>query len=205
VKEVTFHGSVVRWFGTIPENLQKKWHIAGKICLITMIAMSIPTRIDGFIIRQAGEPDVPLILSFVKELAEYEKLSHEVTATAEDFRQNLFGEKRFAEVVIGEYHGVPAGYALYFHNFSTFAGKPGLYLEDLYVKPEFRGRGFGKALLAYLARLAVERQCERYEWAVLDWNKPSIDFYESFGATLMKEWIITRLTGEDLVRLAAQY
>jgi GNAT superfamily N-acetyltransferase len=167
--------------------------------------MIIPTSIDGFTIRQAVESDVPLILSFVKELAAYEKLSDEVTATAEDFRHYIFGERSFAEVVIGEYHATPVGYALYFHNFSTFAGKPGLYLEDLYVKPEYRGKGFGKALLAYLARLAMERQCARYEWAVLDWNKPSIDFYESFGATLMKEWIITRLTGQDLEKLAADF
>jgi GNAT superfamily N-acetyltransferase len=167
--------------------------------------MTIPTKIDGFTLRHAAEPDVPLILSFVKELAEYEKLSHEVTATAQDFRQYLFGEKRFAEVVIGEYHSDPVGYALYFYNFSTFKGRPGLYLEDLFVKPEKRGKGFGKALLAYLARLAVEQHCGRFEWAVLDWNEPSIDFYESFGASLMKEWIITRVTGDDLVKLAAQF
>jgi GNAT superfamily N-acetyltransferase len=170
-----------------------------------MESKTIPTKINGFTVRPAVEQDVPLIHRFVMELAEYEKLSHEVTATPEDFRQNLFGEKRFAEVLIGEFQGIPVGYALYFHNFSTFAGKPGLYLEDLYVKPEYRGKGFGKALLAYLARLAMDRQCTRYEWAVLDWNEPSIDFYESFGATLMKEWILTRLTGEDLEKLAAQF
>jgi GNAT superfamily N-acetyltransferase len=166
---------------------------------------TIPTKINDFTIRPAAEQDAPLIHRFVMELAEYEKLSHEVTATAEDFRHYLFGEKRYAEVIIGEFQEVPVGYALYFHSFSTFAGKPGLYLEDLYVKPDCRGRGFGKALLAYLARLAVEQQCGRYEWAVLDWNKPSIDFYESFGAILMKEWILTRLTGEDLEKLAAQF
>ena len=167
--------------------------------------MTIPTKIDGFTIRHAVESDVPLILWFVKELAAYEKLSHEVLATEDDFRKNLFGEKQFAEVIIGEYHSVPVGYAHYFYNFSTFLGKPGIYLEDLYVKTEERGKGFGKALLAYLARLAVDQKCERYEWAVLDWNEPSINFYESFGATLMKEWIITRVKGDNLLKLASQF
>ena len=167
--------------------------------------MTIPTKIDGFTIRHAAESDVPLILWFVKELAKYEKLSHEVRATEDDFRQYLFGEKQFAEVVIGEYHSEPVSYALYFYNFSTFLGKPGLYLEDLYVKPDVRGKGFGKALLAYLARLAVDQKCGRYEWAVLDWNEPSINFYESLGATLMKEWIITRVKGENLLKLASQF
>ena len=167
--------------------------------------MTIPTKIDGFTIRHAVETDVPLILSFIKELADYEKLSHEVFATEEDFRQNLFGEKKFAEVVIGEYNSEPVGYALYFYNFSTFLGKPCLYLEDLYVKQEVRGKGFGKALLAYLARLAVDQKCGRFEWAVLDWNEPSINFYESLGASLMKEWIITRIDGDNLLKLASQF
>jgi GNAT superfamily N-acetyltransferase len=167
--------------------------------------MTIPTKIDGFTIRHADETDVPLILSFIKELADYEKLSHEVLATEEDFRQNLFGEKKFAEVVIGEYNSEPVSYALYFYNFSTFLGKPGLYLEDLYVKQEVRGKGFGKALLAYLARLAVDQKCGRFEWAVLDWNEPSINFYESLGASLMKEWIITRVDGDNLLKLASQW
>ena len=167
--------------------------------------MTIPTKIDGFTIRHAVETDVPLILSFIKELADYEKLSHEVLATEEEFRQNLFGEKKFAEVVIGEYNSEPVGYALYFYNFSTFLGKPGLYLEDLYVKQEVRGKGFGKALLAYLARLAVDQKCGRFEWAVLDWNEPSINFYESLGASLMKEWIITRVDGDNLLKLASQF
>ena len=167
--------------------------------------MTIPTKIDGFTIRHAVESDVHLILSFIKELADYEKLSHEVLATEEEFRQNLFGEKKFAEVVIGEYNSEPVGYALYFYNFSTFLGKPGLYLEDLYVKQEVRGKGFGKALLAYLARLAVDQKCGRFEWAVLDWNEPSINFYESLGASLMKEWIITRVDGDNLLKLASQF
>jgi GNAT superfamily N-acetyltransferase len=167
--------------------------------------MTISTKIDGFTIRPAEEADVPLILSFIRELAEYEKLSHEVIATEEDFRQNLFGEKRFAEVVIGEFQSAPVGYALYFYNFSTFNGKPGIYLEDLYVKPEARGKGFGKALLAFLAKLAVDQNCRRLEWAVLDWNEPSINFYESLGATLMKEWIVNRVTGDNLLKLASEF
>ena len=167
--------------------------------------MTIPTKIDGFTIRHAVETDVPLILRFIKELADYEKLSHEVLATEDDFRRYLFDDKQFAEVVIGEYHSEPVGYALYFYNFSTFLGKPGLYLEDLFVKPEVRGKGFGKALLAYLARLAVDQKCGRFEWAVLDWNEPSIKFYESLGATLMKEWIITRVNGDNLHKLASLF
>jgi GNAT superfamily N-acetyltransferase len=167
--------------------------------------MTVPTKIDGFKIRHAEEADVPLILSFIKELAEYEKLSHEVIATEEDFMQYLFGEKRFVEVVIGEFQSTPVGYALYFYNFSTFIGKPGIYLEDLYVKPEARGKGFGKALLTYLAKLAVDQNCGRFEWAVLDWNEPSINFYKSLGATLMKEWIINRVTGDNLLKLAAAF
>ena len=167
--------------------------------------MTIPTKLEGFTIRHADESDVPLILGFIKDLAAYEKLSHEVTATEEDFRQNLFGAKRFAEVVIGEFRSEPVGYALYFYNFSTFIGKPGIYLEDLYVKQEERGKGFGKALLAYLARLAVDQNCGRLEWAVLDWNEPSIKFYESLGASLMKDWMITRVTGDDLLNLASEF
>ncbi len=167
--------------------------------------MTIPTKIDGFTIRQATESDVPLILKFVKELADYEKLSHEVLATEEDFRLNLFGKKRFAEVVIGEYHSIPVGYALYFYNFSTFNGKPGIYLEDIYITARQRGKGFGKTMLSYLARLAAEKDYGRFEWAVLDWNEPSISFYESLGAKLMKEWIITRVTGEALLKLSDEY
>jgi GNAT superfamily N-acetyltransferase len=167
--------------------------------------MVIPTKIDEFTIRHAEESDVPLILWFVKQLAEYEKLSHEVKATEADYRRNLFGEKQFAEVIIGEYHSKPVGYALYFYNFSTFTGKPGIYLEDLYVKPEERGKGFGTVLLSCLAKLAIDKNCERFEWAVLDWNESSIDFYESLGATLMKDWITTRIDGEKLVKLASMF
>ncbi len=164
----------------------------------------IKTVKEDFIIRFAGESDVPLILNFIKELAEYEKLLDEVTATEELLRESLF-EKKAAEVVFGEYQGTPVGFALFFMNFSTFLGRPGIYLEDLYVKPEMRGRGFGKILLTFLANLAVERGCGRFEWSCLDWNKPAINFYKSMGAIPMEDWTIYRLTGKPLMELAAQF
>jgi GNAT superfamily N-acetyltransferase len=163
-----------------------------------------PSGIEGFAIRRAEERDVRLILWFIKGLADYERLSHEVTANEEGLREHLFGPAPKAEVIFAEFRDEPVGFALFFHNFSTFMGKPGIYLEDLYIVPEMRGRGFGKALLVYLARLAVERGCGRLEWAVLDWNQPAIDFYDSLGARLMKEWIINRLTGEKLLELSMQ-
>ncbi|HLL39950.1 MAG TPA: GNAT family N-acetyltransferase [Rubrobacteraceae bacterium] len=153
-------------------------------------------------IRIATEDDVPLILSFIKELAEYENLSHEVFATEDLLREYLFGERRGAEVVIGHHGEDPAGFALFFHNFSTFLGRPGIYLEDLYVTPELRGKGVGRALLTYLAKLAKERNCGRLEWSVLDWNEPAIKLYESIGAVPMDEWTVYRLTGEALDGLA---
>lgn len=157
----------------------------------------------GLEIRPATEDDVPLILSFIGELAEYEKLSHEVVATEETLRQSLFGERRVAEVLLGHVGGEPAAFALFFHNFSTFLGRPGIYLEDLFVRPRFRGSGFGKAMLTHLARLAVERGCGRLEWWVLDWNEPAIRFYEKLGAEPMDEWTVYRLTGGALDKLAA--
>ncbi|KPK83395.1 MAG: GNAT family acetyltransferase [Bacteroides sp. SM23_62_1] len=165
----------------------------------------IQTRIEGFEIRHAIEEDVQIILGLIKELAVYEKLLHEVVTTEEDLKKNLFGKKRYAETILGYYLDEPVSFALFFHNFSTFVGKPGLYLEDLYVKPEKRGKGFGKVLLAYLAKLAVERDCGRYEWAVLDWNEPALKFYKSLGATVMNEWLIHRVTGEALKKLAEQF
>ncbi len=153
-------------------------------------------------IRIATEDDVPLILSFIKELAEYENLSHEVYATEDLLREYLFGERRGAEVVIGHHGEDPAGFALFFHNFSTFLGRPGIYLEDLYVTPELRGKGVGRALLTYLAKLAKERNCGRLEWSVLDWNEPAIKLYESIGAVPMNEWTVYRLTGDALDGLA---
>lgn len=153
-------------------------------------------------IREATIADVPLILQFIRELAEYEKLLHEVVATEEILRETLFGEKPSAEVMIGYADKKPAGFALFFHNFSTFLGRPGIYLEDLYVKPEFRGKGFGQQLLAYLAKLAKERNCGRLEWWVLDWNEAAIKFYKNLGAIPMDEWTVFRVTGEALDELA---
>lgn len=157
---------------------------------------------QGFRIREATEEDVPLILAFVRELAEYEKLSHEVVATEEALRDSLFGERRVAEVLLGYVEDEPAAFALFFHNFSTFLGKPGIYLEDLFVRPEFRGTGLGKAMLSHLAGLAKERGCGRLEWWVLDWNEPAIGFYKGLGAEPMDEWTVYRVTGEALERLA---
>lgn len=155
-------------------------------------------------IRPATEDDVPIILSLIRELAEYERLSHEVVATEGLLRESLFGAWRGAEVLIACCKGAPAGFALFFHSFSTFLGRPGIYLEDLYVKPEFRGRGIGRALLTHLARLAKERGCGRLEWAVLDWNEPAIKLYKSIGAVPMDEWTVYRVTGEALETLATR-
>jgi GNAT superfamily N-acetyltransferase len=153
----------------------------------------------------AEEKDLELILDLVRELAEFEKLSHEVAADAEGLRQSLFRSRRVAEVLIAEYGGAMAGFALFFHNFSTFLGKPGLYLEDLFIKPEFRGSGIGREVLTFLARLAVERNCGRLEWAVLDWNSRAIDFYKRLGARPMDDWTVFRLAGENLVALADRF
>jgi GNAT superfamily N-acetyltransferase len=149
---------------------------------------------DNILLRFAEEKDINLIFTFIKELAQYEKLVDELTVTKEILKENLFGEKKYAEVIIAEFDGTPAGQALFFHNFSTFKGKPGIYLEDLYVKPEHRGKGIGKALLDKLVATAKERNCARVEWVVLDWNKPAIDFYKNLGATEMSDWLIYRLS-----------
>ena len=158
-----------------------------------------------FTIRKAEKTDVPVILDFIKKLAEYERLSHEVVATLADLERYLFGDEKVAEVLIGYEEELPVGFALFFHNFSTFLGKPGIYLEDLFVLDEHRGKGYGKKLLASLASLAMERNCGRMEWAVLDWNEPSIEFYKSLGARMMDEWIVNRMTGESLTELAGKY
>jgi len=164
--------------------------------------MEIKTSIPDFVLREATEKEVPLVLSFIHELAEYEKLAHEVVATEEVLRKSLFGDRKVAEVIIGYYQDEPVSLALFFHNFSTFLGQPGIYLEDLYVKPEMRGKGFGKAILAYLASLARERNCGRLEWWVLDWNEPALKFYRSIGAMPMDEWTVQRVAGEALEKLA---
>lgn len=151
--------------------------------------------------RYAIEKDILLILNFIKELAEYEGMLQEVVATEDLLKEWLFVKKR-AEVLIGECNDTPVGYALFFHNFSTFLGRAGIYLEDLYVKPEYRGKGFGKAFLRKLAEITVERGCGRLEWWCLDWNKPSIDFYLSLGAQPMKDWTVYRISGDTLIELA---
>ncbi len=164
----------------------------------------IDTAIDGFKLRFADENDTVLILGFIKELAQYEKLQDQVVATEDTLRESLFS-KQAAEVIIGEYEGVPVGFALFFHNFSTFLGQAGLYLEDLYIKPEMRGKGLGKTILSFLAGLALDRNCGRLEWWVLDWNEPSIQFYKKLGAIPMDEWTVFRVTGETLKKLGEKF
>jgi GNAT superfamily N-acetyltransferase len=159
---------------------------------------------DAITIRPATEHEVPTVLAFIRDLAVYEKLEHEVVATEEGLRKALFGPRPYAEVVFACVAGKPVGFALFFHNFSTFLGKPGIYLEDLFVLPDARGRGIGKQLLTWLANTTVERGCGRLEWAVLDWNEPSIGFYRSLGAVLKDEWQIFRLTGTALAALARE-
>ncbi len=155
-----------------------------------------------FEIRAATASDAPLILTFIKKLAAYERLEHEVVATEAELRETLFGERRTAEVVLGYYHNQPVAFALFFHNYSTFLGRSGIYLEDLYVEERYRGKGLGKAMLAYLAQVAVERKCGRLEWWVLDWNEPAIQFYKKLGALPMSDWTVFRVTGEALSNLA---
>lgn len=153
-------------------------------------------------IEPATAQDVGLILSFIRELAAYERMLGQVVATEDVLREQLFGARPGAEVVIARWEGEPAGFALFFHNFSTFLGQRGLYLEDLFVRPAFRGRGVGRALLAFLARVAMERGCGRLEWSVLDWNEAAIGFYRGLGAAAMSDWTVYRLTGEPLRTLA---
>ena len=153
-------------------------------------------------IERATERDVPLILELITALSVYERLAHEVTATEEQLRKTLFGPNPSAEVLIGYAGDEPAGFALFFPNYSTFLGKPGIHLEDLFVKPEWRGHGFGRQLLERLAAIAVERDCGRLEWTVLDWNEPAIGFYKKLGATPMDAWKIMRVTGDALHKLA---
>jgi len=155
-------------------------------------------------IRPATPADVPLILGFIRELADYERDPQAAVATAADLLRDGFGPEPKFRVDIAEWSGEPAGFALYFWNYSTWQGKPGLYLEDLFVRPRFRGKGIGKALLVHLARVAVKNNCGRLVWQVLDWNTPAIEFYKSLGAETMKEWLTMRVTGEALVRLATE-
>ena len=161
--------------------------------------MSDPEELS---ITIAGKADVPQILIFIKALAEYERLADSVVATEDGLHDTLFGERRYAECVIARWKGEAAGFALFFHNYSTFLGRPGVYLEDLFVDPAFRGLGIGKALLRHLAKLAVERNCGRLEWSVLDWNESAIGFYKSLGAEPLDDWTIFRVKGDALRRLA---
>jgi GNAT superfamily N-acetyltransferase len=154
-------------------------------------------------IRPASRADLPLIAQFIRDLADYERLADEVRFDEAELSDRLFGARPYAEVLIGEINGAPQGFALFFHNFSTFEGKPGVYLEDLFVRPEARGSGLGKALLAALAQIAIERDCARLEWWVLDWNEPAIGFYKKLGAKPMDEWTTFRVEGEQLSALAA--
>jgi len=157
-----------------------------------------------FQIRTARREDVPVILELIRGLADFEKLSHLCVATESDLDAAIFGQKPVVEVVLGWEGAVSIGFALFFHNFSTFLGRPGLYLEDIYVESAWRGRGYGRAMLIHLARLAVERGCGRFEWSVLDWNAPAIGFYQALGATVLPDWRITRVTGPALDRLAGE-
>ena len=158
-------------------------------------------KVNEIRIRKATEKDTSIIYSLIKEIAEYEKLSHEVTATEEKIRETLFGSKSYTEVIIAEYENEPVGQALFFHNYSTFLAQPGIYLEDLFVRPKFRGKGIGKALLKSLVKIAEERNCARVEWVVLNWNKPAIDFYKNLGAVPMDEWTTYRLTSDKYENL----
>ena len=153
-------------------------------------------------IRPATIDDTSLILTLIRGLADYERLAHEAVVTEADIRESLFGERPAAEVLVAEVGNEAAGFALFFHNYSTFLGRRGLYLEDLFVFPAYRGQGIGLALMRRLARLAIERQCGRFEWWVLDWNESAIDFYQRLGARAMSDWTVYRLTGEPLARLA---
>lgn len=153
-------------------------------------------------IRPARQEDVPSILSFIKDLAEFEKLSHEVVATEEKLKATLFGSRPVAEVLIAEWEGRPAGFALFFHSYSTFLAKPGIYLEDLFVRTEYRSRGIGEALLQHLAGIAKERSCGRLEWSVLDWNERALKFYRGLGAVPMSDWTVQRMTEPVFTKLA---
>jgi len=154
-------------------------------------------------LRFAEEKDIATILEFIRGLAEYEHLLDTVEIKEEDLKVYIF-EKKLIEVVIGEFDGTPAGFALFFHNFSTFVGKPGIFIEDIFVKPQFRGRGLGKVLFGFLAKIAAERNCGRLEWSCLDWNKPSIEFYKKQGARPLDEWTTYRITGDGIKKLAEE-
>ncbi len=165
----------------------------------------IRTALPGVSLRFANSGDSKQILEFIRELAVYERMSGEVLATEESVKNTLFGKKVYAEVIFAELDGKAVGFALFFHNYSTFVSRPGLYLEDIYIYPEYRGRGIGKMMMTYLAKLAMERGCGRFEWSCLKWNKSSLDFYASLGAETMNEWVTLRVSGEKLKDLAGLF
>lgn len=164
----------------------------------------IDTNIENFKLRFACEEDIPLILSFIKGIAAYENMEAEVVATEETLMDSLF-KRKVAETIIGEYDGEPVGFVVFFYNFSTFVGRPGLYIEDIYVKPHMRGKGLGKEMFTFMAKLAVDKNCGRMDWVCLDWNEPSIKFYKNMGAVPMDEWTIYRLHGDSLRALAKKF
>jgi GNAT superfamily N-acetyltransferase len=165
----------------------------------------MPTPVETMLkIRAATADDIPLILDFIRSLAEYERAPHEVIVTADDLMRDGFGADPKFRVVIAEWDNDPVGFAFFFHHYSTWLGKAGIYLEDLFVKPEFRGKGIGKALLRHLAGIAVRENCYGLRWQVLDWNTPAIDFYKALGAEIMQEWLTVRLKGDALARLAGE-
>ena len=172
--------------------------------MVIKMQQLIDTKMNDFKLRFAEPKDAALILGFIKELAEYERMSKDVVATEEVLKESLF-ERRMAEVIIGEYKDKPVSFTLFFHNFSTFLGRPGLYLEDLYVKPEMREKGIGKIILSFLAKLAIDRKCGRLEWSCLDWNEPSVKFYKQLGATPMDDWTVYRVADETLDTLARNF
>ena len=159
---------------------------------------------DNFKLRPAIPTDVPMLFELILALAEYEKLSHTVTGNIDNLKEHLFGAKPYGEAIIAEYEGKTVGFALFFHNYSTFLTKPGIYIESIFVLPEFRRIGIGKAILKYIAELAVNRDCGRLEWSVLDWNQPAITFYEEMGASVLPDWRICRVSGDSLTQLAAK-
>lgn len=173
-------------------------------CDMMPAVMNSPMNTRALSIERATAADVPLVLDLIRQLAEFEHLRDEARATEADLQEHLFGERPFAEVVIARLDSEAVGFALFFHNYSTFVGKPGLYLEDLFIRPEHRGKGFGELLLRHLARLALQRGCGRFEWSVLDWNQRAIDFYRNLGAQPMNDWTTFRVTGDALERLGRE-
>ena len=170
--------------------------------MISLAVILIAVMNSELILRPAVPADVPTLFRLILALAEYEKLSHAVTGSADTLKEHLFGSRPYAEAIVAEYAGQAVGFALFLYNYSTFLTQPGIYLEDLFVLPEYRRQGIGRAIFSYLAQLAVERGCGRLEWSVLDWNEPAIAFYRRMGAAVLPDWRICRVTGEGLAELA---